>query len=114
FGVYVGLVQVRLQQGEQVTVSFGEVGAGPAEDQHLGAAAKRPGGGPELAGQAQLEHVLGYPRVPEGVGVGDGAVPLPGRVEVRDFRRAEQVAAATGIASELDPVPPLGGRLVDS
>ena len=58
FGVEVGLVQVRLQQGEQVAVSFGGVGAGPAEDQHLGAAAIRPDGGPELAGQAQLEHVV--------------------------------------------------------
>src|SRR5262249_49098421 len=50
-GVEVGLVQVRAQHGEQVAVAFGEVRAGPAdEDQPQGPPG--PGGPPGTGGQA--------------------------------------------------------------
>src|SRR5262249_47867758 len=82
-GVEVGLVQVRAQHGEQVAVAFAEVPAGPAEqDQPQGPPG--PGGLAGTGGQAQHQHVLDPVR-PASVVVEARAVPLPGRVEIRDL-----------------------------
>ena len=109
-GVEVGLVQVRAQHGEQVTLAAGEIRAGPAdEDQPQGPPG--PGGQPGAGGQAQRQLML----VPVGLAavlVHAGAVPLPGRVEIRDLDDAAQVAGALGVAARAVPVVGPERRLV--
>ena len=77
-------------------------GPGPAdEDQPQGP--PRPGGRPGAGGQAQHQLML----VPVGLAavlVRAGAVPLPGRVEIRDLDDAAQVAGALGVAARAAPV----------
>jgi hypothetical protein len=94
FGVQVGLVQVRAQQGEQRPVALGEVRAGPADkvEPHR---PPGPGGSPRRTGQAQLELML-RPQGPVILAVHAGGVPLPRRVEVRDLHDGAQVAGAVG------------------
>ena len=95
--VKVGLVQVGAQQGEQRAVALGEVRPGPAaEDQPHDLPG--PGNPAGASGQAQYELVLD-PAAMDNVVVHAGAVPLPGRVEVRDLCDAAQVAGAVRVAA---------------
>jgi hypothetical protein len=95
FGVEVGRAQMRAQQGEQVAVGLGEVTARPAEqEQPQGAAGNLAG----ARGQGQHELVLDALR-PVQVAVHAGAVPLTGRVEVRDRDDRAQVPGPVGVAA---------------
>lgn len=73
----------------------------------------QPQGPPGPGGQVQLQMVLDSVR-PEGVVVEAGAVPLPGRVEIRDLDDAAQVAAAVRVAADAVPVVLPARRGVDA
>ena len=95
FGVEIALVHVRAQQREHRTVALGEIRPGPAEkEQPQGPAG--PSGQPCRIGQEQLELMLD-PLWPVNVGVHAGAVPLSGRVEVRDLYDTAQVPGAEAV-----------------
>jgi len=99
FGIEVGLVQVWPQQREQGAVGLGEVGTGPPEEEQPQGPAGAGGlTAPGRQGQHQL--VLNALWLVE-VAVHAGAVPLAGRIEVRDLDDAAQVAGAVGITAGL-------------
>jgi hypothetical protein len=110
-------MQVRAQQREHRPVALGEVWAGPAGQgqAHIPAGLS----GPRWRfGQVQHERVL-EPQWPVVIGVHTCAVPLPGRVEVRDLYDAVLSVLAGSVYTVLAipvifPEHLIEGRVVDA
>ena len=95
---------MRAQQRKHGPVTLGEVRPGPAEEEQPNGPAG-PGARPRGIGQGQQKLMLDPVR-PVEVAVHARAVPLPGRVEIRDLDDTAQVAGALGITAGL-AVPPV-------